>query len=147
MNADTPMFRQYSELKVKHPDALLFFRMGDFYELFFDDARLVSEQLGLTLTSRNKDDPNPVPMAGVPHHAAAGYIRELVSRGHKVAVADQVEDPREAKGIVRREITRVITPGLGLDSIRTRMQEIGGTATWDQPAQGGTSVRLGLPVA
>lgn len=115
MNADTPMFRQYSELKVKHPDALLFFRMGDFYELFFDDARLVAEQLGLTLTSRNKDDPNPVPMAGVPHHAAAGYIRELVSRGHKVAVADQVEDPREAKGIVRREVTRVITPGLGLD--------------------------------
>lgn len=112
---DTPMFRQYTELKAAHPDALLFFRMGDFYELFFDDARVAAEVLELTLTSRDKDAENPVPMAGVPHHAARGYLRTLAEAGYKVAIADQVEDPKQAKGLVRREIVRVVSPGVGLD--------------------------------
>ncbi len=116
MNTDTPMFRQYVTLKEEEPDALLFFRMGDFYELFFDDAKVAAELLELTLTSRNKGAEDPIPMAGVPHHAARGYIQALVAKGHKVAVADQVEDPRKAKGLVKRAIVRVVSPGVGLDS-------------------------------
>jgi DNA mismatch repair protein MutS len=112
---DTPMFRQYMQLKAGVPDSILFFRMGDFYELFFDDAKLASEKLELTLTSRNKNAPDPVPMAGVPHHAAAGYIQTLVDSGYKVAIADQVQDPKLAKGIVRREVVRVVSPGVILD--------------------------------
>ena len=115
-STDTPMFRQYMELKSNHPDALLFFRMGDFYELFFDDAKVASEACELTLTSRNKKDPNPIPMAGVPHHAAKGYIQTLIRMGHKVAIADQVEDPKQAKGIVRREVVRVVSPGVLMDT-------------------------------
>ncbi|MDP2306735.1 MAG: DNA mismatch repair protein MutS [Pseudomonadota bacterium] len=110
--ADTPMFRQYRELKAQYPDALLFFRMGDFYELFGPDAVWTAAALELTLTARNKESADPVPMCGVPHHAAEGYIRRVVEMGRKVAVADQVEDPRQAKGIVRREVVRVVTPGL-----------------------------------
>ena len=113
--ADTPMFRQYLELKAQAPDALMFFRMGDFYELFFDDARIAAEICELTLTSRNKDDPEPIPMAGVPHHAAPGYLQTLVDRGHKVAIADQVEDPKLARGLVRREIVRIVSPGIALN--------------------------------
>ena len=86
---DTPMFRQYLELKAQVPDALLFFRMGDFYELFFDDAKIASRDLELTLTSRNKNAPDPIPMCGVPHHAADNYLRRLVDQGHKVAIAEQ----------------------------------------------------------
>ncbi len=112
---DTPMFRQYMELKSDHTDALLFFRMGDFYELFFDDARIAAETLDLTLTSRNKGAPDPIPMCGVPHHAAGGYIQALIDRGHKVAIGEQVEDPRLAKGLVRRAVTRVVSPGVRLD--------------------------------
>ncbi|MCB9759305.1 MAG: DNA mismatch repair protein MutS [Alphaproteobacteria bacterium] len=116
MSTKTPMFEQYDALKAQHSDALLFFRMGDFYELFYDDARVVSEQCELTLTARNKDsDGGPIPMAGVPHHAARGYIRDLVDKGFKIAIADQVEDPRQAKGLVRREVVRVVSPGVGLD--------------------------------
>ncbi len=114
--SDTPMFRQYRELKGQYPDALLFFRMGDFYELFGPDAVYVAGALELTLTSRNKDDPEPIPMCGVPHHAGEGYVRRLLELGRKVAIADQVEDPRQAKGIVRREVTRVLTPGLAGDT-------------------------------
>ncbi|MDP2311489.1 MAG: DNA mismatch repair protein MutS [Pseudomonadota bacterium] len=110
--ADTPMFRQYRELKAQYPDALLFFRMGDFYELFGPDAVWTAGALELTLTARNKESADPVPMCGVPHHAADGYIRRVVEMGRKVAIADQVEDPRQAKGIVRREVVRVVTPGL-----------------------------------
>jgi len=108
--------RQYLEVKGQYPDALLFFRMGDFYELFFDDAVVASELLELTLTSRDKQKEDPVPMAGVPHHAVTGYIRKLLDRGVKVAICDQVEDPRTAKGLVKREVTRVITPGVVLDT-------------------------------
>jgi DNA mismatch repair protein MutS len=108
----TPMLKQFVDAKENCPDdAILLFRMGDFYELFFDDACVAAEQLDLTLTSRDKDRNNPIPMAGVPHHAVNGYIAKLVERGFTVAICDQVEDPKIAKGIVKREVTRLITPG------------------------------------
>ncbi|TNE87791.1 MAG: DNA mismatch repair protein MutS [Deltaproteobacteria bacterium] len=111
----TPMFQQYHELKASHPGAVLFFRMGDFYEMFYEDAELAARELELTLTARNKGDPNPIPMAGVPHHAADGYIRRMVEAGYRVAIAEQVEDPALAKGLVRREVVRVVTPAVALD--------------------------------
>jgi len=107
---DTPLMRQYLRIKAEHRDKILFFRMGDFYEMFFEDATTSSRVLGITLTSREKG-PNPVPMAGVPHHAAESYIARLISGGYKVAVCDQMEPPRKGRKIVRREVTRVITPG------------------------------------
>lgn len=107
---ETPMMRQYNEIKRQHKDALLFFRMGDFYELFFEDAKLASRLLGITLTSRSKGE-GSIPMAGVPHHAVESYIRKIIKAGHKVAICDQLQDPEEAKGIVDRGVTRVITPG------------------------------------
>jgi len=109
------MFRQYLAIKEEHKDAILLYRMGDFYECFFDDAETAARALELTLTARNKKGDNPIPMCGVPHHAAKGYIRKLIGQGFKVAVCDQVEDPRKAKGLVKREITEVITPGLITD--------------------------------
>ncbi len=111
----SPMFVQYHDLRARVPGAVLFFRMGDFYEVFFDDAVLCARVLELTLTSRNKNDEVPIPMAGVPYHAANGYIQRLVDAGHRVAIAEQVEDPSAAKGLVRREIVRVVTPGVALD--------------------------------
>lgn len=111
----TPMFKQYTTLKQAHPDAILFFRMGDFYEVFFDDAELCARVLDITLTARNKHEDEPIPMAGVPHHAAAGYVQRLTEAGYRVAIAEQVEDPSEAKGLVRREVVRVVTPGVVLD--------------------------------
>ncbi len=108
----TPMLRQFLDAKADAPaDAILFFRMGDFYETFFDDAKTAARELDLTLTSRDKSSDEPVPMAGVPHHAAQGYIARLVERGFSVAICDQMEDPKTAKGIVKRGITRVVTPG------------------------------------
>ena len=104
------MMRQYNEIKRQHKDALLFFRMGDFYELFFEDAKLASKVLGITLTSRSKGE-GAIPMAGVPHHAAESYIRRLIKAGHKVAICDQLQDPEEATGVVDRGVTRIITPG------------------------------------
>jgi DNA mismatch repair protein MutS len=112
----TPLMRQYSAIKKEHPRALLFFRLGDFYELFFDDAVLAAKELQITLTSRNKEKGIAVPMCGVPFHAAEGYIAKLIRRGYKVAICDQVEDPRFAKKLVRREVTRVVTPGTAADS-------------------------------
>jgi DNA mismatch repair protein MutS len=108
----TPMLQQYLSIKEQYPDALLFYRMGDFYEMFFEDARLAAGELEITLTSRNKNDASPVPMCGVPHRAAKGYIARLIEKGYKVAVCDQVEDPKAAKGLVRREVVRVVTPGM-----------------------------------
>ena len=107
----TPLMRQYLAIKKQCPDSLLMFRLGDFYEMFFDDAKVASAVLGLALTSRNKNSENPVPLAGLPHHAAQSYINRLLRAGHKVAICEQVEDPKQAKGIVKREITRFITPG------------------------------------
>jgi len=112
----TPLMRQYSAIKKEHPNALLFFRLGDFYELFFDDAVLAARELQITLTSRNKEKGIAIPMCGVPYHAAEGYISKLIRRGFKVAVCEQVEDPRLAKKLVRREVTRVVTPGTAADS-------------------------------
>jgi len=108
----TPMIKQYQSIKEQHTDALLFYRMGDFYELFFDDAETASRALEITLTSRNKHDQAPVPMCGVPVRAARGYIARLVGQGFKVAVCDQVEDPATARGLVKREVVRIITPGM-----------------------------------
>ncbi len=112
----TPLMRQYAAVKKDHPTALLFFRLGDFYELFFDDAVVASRELQITLTSRNKEKGIAVPMCGVPHHAAEGYIGKLIRKGYKVAICEQMEDPRLTKKIVRREVTRVVTPGTAADS-------------------------------
>src|ERR1700691_246411 len=112
----TPLMRQYAAVKKDHPTALLFFRLGDFYELFFDDAIVASKELQITLTSRNKEKGIAVPMCGVPHHAAEGYIGKLIRKGFKVAICEQMEDARLAKKLVRREVTRVVTPGTAADS-------------------------------
>ncbi len=112
----TPLMRQYAAVKKDHPTALLFFRLGDFYELFFDDAVVASKELQITLTSRNKEKGMAVPMCGVPYHAAEGYIGKLIRKGFKVAICEQMEDPRLAKKLVRREVTRVVTPGTAADS-------------------------------
>lgn len=111
VTADTPLMQQYREIKSRHPDTILFFRMGDFYEMFEDDAKLGARVLGLTLTSRNNGGASEVPLAGVPVKAATEYLRKLVAAGHRVAVCEQVEDPKLAKGLVRREVTETITPG------------------------------------
>ena len=111
----TPMVRQYLSIKAEYPDSILFFRMGDFYEMFFEDAEKASKALDITLTSRNKNDPDPVPMCGVPHHSANGYVARLVEQGFKVAICDQVQDPSEAKGLVERKVVQVVTPGMQLD--------------------------------
>ncbi len=113
LDAQTPLMRQYAAAKAQNPDALLFFRLGDFYELFFDDARTAARELSITLTSRDKE--RGVPMCGVPFHAAEGHIAKLLRRGFRVAVCEQMEDPRQAKKIVRREVTRVLTPGTVAD--------------------------------
>ncbi len=107
----TPMMQRYEEVKKENPGSLLLFRMGDFYELFNEDAQVASKVLGLTLTSRDKNSPNPVPMAGFPYHSLDGYLQKLIQAGHRAAICDQVEDPKKAKGLVKREVTQVITPG------------------------------------
>jgi DNA mismatch repair protein MutS len=112
----TPMMRQYLEIKAAHPDAILFFRLGDFYEMFLDDAVVASRILDITLTSRNKGAADEVPLCGVPFHSCQPYIAKLVQHGHRVAICEQVEDPKAAKGIVRREVVRVVTPGLVVDT-------------------------------
>ncbi|MGH7644055.1 MAG: DNA mismatch repair protein MutS, partial [Gemmatimonadales bacterium] len=108
---DTPLMQQYREIKARHPHAVLFFRMGDFYEMFEDDARLAARELGLTLTARNNGGAADVPLAGVPVKAAAEYVRRLIARGHRVTICEQVEDPKLARGLVRREVVETVTPG------------------------------------
>src|SRR6266540_2653123 len=113
----TPAMRQYLDAKEQHRDAIVMFRMGDFYEMFFDDALVAARALELTLTSRSKDtDGAGIPMCGVPLHAVDGYIARLVTKGFRVAICDQVEDARKAKGLVRREVVRVISPGTLTDA-------------------------------
>jgi DNA mismatch repair protein MutS len=107
--------RQYLAIKKQAPNALLLFRLGDFYELFYDDAIVASRDLSITLTSRNKEKGQAIPMCGVPAHTVDAYIARLIAKGHRVAVCDQVEDPKTAKTLVRREITRVVTPGTASD--------------------------------
>ena len=112
----TPAMRQYLEAKQRYRDAILFFRMGDFYEMFYEDALVAARALELTLTSRSKDGQGAIPMCGVPHHAMDSYLARLVKKGFRVAICDQVEDPRKAKGLVRREVVRVVSPGTLTDA-------------------------------
>ncbi|MBW2512953.1 MAG: DNA mismatch repair protein MutS [Deltaproteobacteria bacterium] len=112
----TPMIQQYLAVKEEYPDAILFYRMGDFFEMFFEDAEKASRLLDITLTSRNKKADTPIPMCGVPHRAAQNYIARLIEKGYKVAICDQVEDPGTAKGLVKREVVRVVTPGMILEN-------------------------------
>ena len=114
--------KQFHQFKQKYPDCILFFRMGDFYETFYDDARTCSRVLGLTLTSRSKGT-NPIPLAGVPYHAVEGYLKKMLQAGYKVAVCEQVEDPKTAKGVVKRAIVRVVTPGTLTDDILLNAKE------------------------
>jgi DNA mismatch repair protein MutS len=115
MTTSTPMLRQYQELKQQHPGTLLFFRLGDFYELFYDDALTGARELEITLTARHKERGDPVPMCGVPHHAAATHIARLVRKGYRVAICEQTEDAATTKKLVRREVVRVVTPGTAID--------------------------------
>ena len=117
MKSLTPMVKQYLEIKSQYPDAILFYRIGDFYEMFFEDAYVGSKELDIVLTSRDKGHKDSVPLCGVPHHAAETYITKLLQKGYKVAVCEQVEDPKVAKGIVKRDVIRVFTPGLVTDSV------------------------------
>src|SRR6185436_12620948 len=115
--AVTPAMRQYLDAKQQHRDAILMFRMGDFYEMFYEDALVAARALELTLTSRSKDSTGgAIPMCGVPFHAVDGYIARLVRKGFRVAICDQVEDPRKAKGVVKREVVRVVSPGTLTDA-------------------------------
>ena len=107
----TPMMQQYFEIKDKYREYILMYRLGDFYEMFFDDAKVASRELDLTLTGRDCGEEERAPMCGVPYHAVEGYIGKLVGRGYKVAICEQLEDPALAKGIVKRDVIRMITPG------------------------------------
>src|SRR5580698_7507569 len=122
-DASTPLMRQYNSVKEQVPQALLMFRLGDFYELFFEDAVVAARELEITLTSRNKEKGAAIPMCGVPYHAAESYIARLIQKGYRVAICDQMEDPKVAKKLVRREITRVVTPGTAMDANLVRSRE------------------------
>src|SRR5437870_11199952 len=119
----TPLMRQYNAIKQQAPNALLLFRLGDFYELFYEDAVTAARELEITLTSRNKEKGEPIPMCGVPYHSAENYIARLIQKGHRVAICDQVEDPRVAKKLVRREVTRIVTPGTAMNAVMLRSHE------------------------
>lgn len=114
-DAPTALMRQYLDVKARYPDAIVFFRLGDFYEMFYEDAVYVAGALSLTLTTRDKGKEDPVPMCGIPHHAARGYLAKLTDLGHRIAICEQLEDPRAVRGIVRRDVVRVVTPGVILD--------------------------------
>ncbi|MBM7616486.1 DNA mismatch repair protein MutS [Weissella uvarum] len=136
----TPMMAQYNEIKAQYPDAFLFYRLGDFYELFNDDAIKGSQILELTLTQRNKNSEHPIPMAGVPHHAAQNYIDILVDQGYKVAVVEQMENPADAEGMVKREVVQLVTPGTRMkdsaDAAKENNYIVGLSLTNDQQAYG-----------
>src|SRR5713226_9596693 len=119
----TPLMRQYHAIKQQAPNVLLMFRLGDFYELFYDDAVTAARELEITLTSRNKEKGQAIPMCGVPYHAAEGYLSRLIQKGYRVAICEQMEEPSAAKKLVRREITRVVTPGTATESSLLRSHE------------------------
>lgn len=123
MRQYTPMIQQYLRVKAEYKDAFLFFRLGDFYELFFEDALKASQELEITLTSRDGGSEEKIPMCGVPHHSAAGYIEQLIQKGYKVAICEQTEDPKHAKGVVKREVVQLITPGTVMDGNRLAAKE------------------------
>jgi DNA mismatch repair protein MutS len=136
----TPMLEHYLQVKEQHPDALLFYRMGDFFEVFFEDAEIAARELQIALTCRNPSSQNKTPMCGVPHHAVQGYLSQLLAKGYKVAVCDQVEDPKQAKGLVKREVTRVLTPGTLSedDSLPAKSHNYLAALVWDgDVGQGG----------
>ena len=112
----TPMMRQYLETKKEYPDCILFYRLGDFYEMFFEDALTCSKELEITLTGKNCGMEERAPMCGVPFHAVDGYLDRLVEKGYKVAICEQVEDPKQSKGLVKREVIRIVTPGTNLNT-------------------------------
>lgn len=123
MRQYTPMIQQYLRVKAEYKDAFLFFRLGDFYELFFEDALKASQELEITLTSRDGGSEERIPMCGVPHHSAAGYIEQLIQKGYKVAICEQTEDPKHAKGVVKREVVQLITPGTVMDGSKLAAKE------------------------
>src|SRR3989337_4371404 len=119
----TPLMRQYQQVKAKYPDTILLFRMGDFFETFEDDAKITSKVLGITLTRRGNGAAGEVPLAGFPHHALESYLPKLLKAGYRVAVCEQLEDPRFAKGIVKRDVVEVVTPGVAFsDKVLDRTQ-------------------------
>ncbi len=123
MAQQTPMMKQYLEIKAQHKDAFLFFRLGDFYELFYDDAKLAAEELEITLTSRGSQGNERIPMCGVPHHSADQYMSRLIEKGYKIAICEQVEDPKQAKGVVKREVVRMLTPGTVMNGTSIKEKE------------------------
>jgi len=127
------MLEQYLHFKEAYPDCLLFFRMGDFYELFFEDAEIVARSVQIALTSRNPNDENPIPMCGMPHHSVEPYLSQLLDKGYKIAICDQVEDPKEAKGLVKRDVTRVLTPGTVVEdsNLQSKTNNYLGAMYWD----------------
>src|SRR5580698_4350058 len=122
-DASTPLMRQYNGIKQQVPNALLLFRLGDFYELFFDDAVTAARELEITLTARNKEKGQPIPMCGVPYHASESYVARLIQKGYRVAICDQMEEASAGKKLVRRELTRVVTPGTATESSLLRSHE------------------------
>lgn len=132
----TPMMRQYLKIKEQYPDAFLFFRLGDFYELFYEDAKEAARILEITLTARNKNADNPIPMCGVPHHSSKDYIKKLVEEGHKVAICEQLEDPRTTKGMVKRDVVQVVTPGTIMEEGATQANENNYLATVTESEKG-----------
>lgn len=145
----TPMFEQYLRIKEDHPDALLLYRMGDFYEMFFDDAETAARELQIALTCRNPNADLRVPMCGVPHHSVEGYITQLLEKGFKVALCDQIEDPREAKGLVKRAVTRVLTPGTVVEdaNLDAKGHNYLGALFWDEEKESGGFAWLDFPPA
>src|SRR5579863_8993487 len=121
--ASTPLMRQYHGIKQQVPNALLLFRLGDFYELFYDDAVLAARELEITLTARNKEKGQPIPMCGVPYHSAENYIARLIQKGYRVAICDQMEVASAATKLVKREVTRIITPGTAMNAAVLRSHE------------------------
>ena len=112
----SPMMKHYLEIKEEYNDCIIFYRLGDFYEMFFDDAITASRELEITLTGKDCGQAERAPMAGIPHHAAEVYAEKLIEKGYKVAICEQLEDPKEAKGIVKRDVIRVVTPGTVMES-------------------------------
>src|SRR4051812_3224793 len=140
----TPMMRQYLEVKAQHPGALLMYRMGDFYEMYFEDARAAAPILEVQLTARHKGTESEVPMCGVPHHALEGYLAKLLGAGLRVAICDQVEDPAQAKGLVKREVTRVVTPGTVSDPalLDGKEENLLAALVWEKDAGAGAFLDL-----
>ena len=140
----TPMFEQYHAIKQEYPDTLLFYRMGDFYELFFEDAQIAARELQITLTSRNSQAENPVPMCGVPHHSVEAYLSQLLEKGFTVAICDQIEDPKASKGLVKRAVTLVRTPGTAVEegSLPAKNNSYLGALYWDSAKGSGGFVWL-----